>query len=196
MQPLRQHGKNDCVSETYKLGLPATPASVCAATTATVHEMICRAGQVRDCQAVIERETKEQVRVAWAYSQMYTVQVPSIRIPSSQVRDFQAIIGRETKEQCRAAWGGLPDVLLACVGGGSNAIGLFHDFVVRIHCSFKSSTSKSECAKSGSNTILFMTLWRGSSPLSSASQNSTSTLQKRCWRTFAAAAMSSLCCRP
>jgi tryptophan synthase beta subunit len=48
-----------------------------------------------------------------------------------QVRDFQAIIGRETKEQCRAAWGGLPDVLLACVGGGSNAIGLFHDFVVR-----------------------------------------------------------------
>ena len=50
-----------------------------------------------------------------------------------QVRDFQAIIGRETKEQCRAAWGGLPDVLLACVGGGSNAIGLFHDFVVRTH---------------------------------------------------------------
>lgn len=47
------------------------------------------------------------------------------------MRDFQAIIGRETKEQCRAAWGGLPDVLLACVGGGSNAIGLFHDFVVR-----------------------------------------------------------------
>ena len=49
-----------------------------------------------------------------------------------QVRDFQAIIGRETKEQCRAAWGGLPDVLLACVGGGSNAIGLFHDFVVSV----------------------------------------------------------------
>jgi tryptophan synthase beta subunit len=49
-----------------------------------------------------------------------------------QVRDFQAIIGRETKEQCREAWGGLPDVLLACVGGGSNAIGLFHDFVVSL----------------------------------------------------------------
>jgi tryptophan synthase beta subunit len=51
-------------------------------------------------------------------------------VAAIQVRDFQAIIGRETKEQCRAAWGGLPDVLLACVGGGSNAIGLFHDFVV------------------------------------------------------------------
>ena len=57
-----------------------------------------------------------------------------IRPPCMQVRNFQAIIGRETKEQCRAAWGGLPDVLLACIGGGSNAIGLFHDFVVRHMC--------------------------------------------------------------
>eukprot|EP00208_Stichococcus_sp_RCC1054_P008962 CAMPEP_0206150752 /NCGR_PEP_ID=MMETSP1473-20131121/38461_1 /ASSEMBLY_ACC=CAM_ASM_001109 /TAXON_ID=1461547 /ORGANISM="Stichococcus sp, Strain RCC1054" /LENGTH=432 /DNA_ID=CAMNT_0053548269 /DNA_START=134 /DNA_END=1432 /DNA_ORIENTATION=+ len=45
------------------------------------------------------------------------------------VRDFQAIIGRETKVQCQEMFGGLPDVLLACVGGGSNAIGMFHDFV-------------------------------------------------------------------
>jgi tryptophan synthase beta chain len=45
------------------------------------------------------------------------------------VRDFQAIIGRETREQCLAQWGGLPDILLACVGGGSNAVGLFHDFL-------------------------------------------------------------------
>ena len=41
------------------------------------------------------------------------------------------MIGRETKAQCQEAFGGKPDVLLACVGGGSNAIGLFHDFVVR-----------------------------------------------------------------
>ena len=45
------------------------------------------------------------------------------------VRDFHAIIGRETREQCQEKWGGLPDILLACIGGGSNAIGLFHDFV-------------------------------------------------------------------
>ncbi len=45
------------------------------------------------------------------------------------VRDFQAIIGRETREQCLEKWGGLPDILLACVGGGSNAVGLFHDFL-------------------------------------------------------------------
>ncbi|KAK9918589.1 hypothetical protein WJX75_005184 [Coccomyxa subellipsoidea] len=45
------------------------------------------------------------------------------------VRDFQAVIGRETRRQCQAAFGGKPDVLLACVGGGSNAIGLFHEFV-------------------------------------------------------------------
>jgi tryptophan synthase beta chain len=45
------------------------------------------------------------------------------------VRDFHAVIGRETREQCLEKWGGLPDVLLACVGGGSNAMGLFHEFI-------------------------------------------------------------------
>ncbi len=45
------------------------------------------------------------------------------------VRDFHAVIGKETRSQCLEKWGGLPDVLLACVGGGSNAIGLFHEFV-------------------------------------------------------------------
>jgi len=45
------------------------------------------------------------------------------------VRDFHAVIGQETRAQCKEKWGGLPDILLACVGGGSNAMGLFHDFV-------------------------------------------------------------------
>lgn len=45
------------------------------------------------------------------------------------VRDFQSIIGREVKEQMLKAEGRLPDVLVACVGGGSNAIGLFYDFI-------------------------------------------------------------------
>jgi tryptophan synthase beta chain len=45
------------------------------------------------------------------------------------VRDFHAIIGKETRAQCLEKWGGLPDILLACVGGGSNAMGLFHEFV-------------------------------------------------------------------
>jgi len=45
------------------------------------------------------------------------------------VRDFQAVIGQETRAQCEEKWGGLPDILLACVGGGSNAMGLFHEFV-------------------------------------------------------------------
>jgi len=44
------------------------------------------------------------------------------------VRDFQAIIGQETKEQVLSAYGRLPDYLVACVGGGSNSIGLFHPF--------------------------------------------------------------------
>ncbi|WP_085902293.1 tryptophan synthase subunit beta [Kiloniella majae] len=45
------------------------------------------------------------------------------------VRDFQSIIGREAKEQMREAEGRLPDQLVACIGGGSNAIGLFHPFL-------------------------------------------------------------------
>ena len=47
----------------------------------------------------------------------------------AMVRDFQAIIGREAKQQCLAATGRLPDHLVACVGGGSNAIGLFYPFL-------------------------------------------------------------------
>lgn len=45
------------------------------------------------------------------------------------VRDFQSVIGRETREQSLEAEGRLPDVCIACVGGGSNAIGMFHSFI-------------------------------------------------------------------
>ncbi len=45
------------------------------------------------------------------------------------VRDFQAVIGRETRKQALAELGRLPDVLVACVGGGSNAIGFFYPFL-------------------------------------------------------------------
>ena len=45
------------------------------------------------------------------------------------VRDFQAVIGREARAQIQAAIGRLPDAVVACVGGGSNAMGLFHAFV-------------------------------------------------------------------
>jgi tryptophan synthase beta chain len=47
----------------------------------------------------------------------------------AMVRDFQAVIGREAKEQCQQQTGKLPNLLVACVGGGSNAIGLFHPFL-------------------------------------------------------------------
>jgi tryptophan synthase beta chain len=47
----------------------------------------------------------------------------------AMVRDFQSIIGRETKQQMQAREGRLPDSLVACIGGGSNAMGLFHPFL-------------------------------------------------------------------
>ena len=47
----------------------------------------------------------------------------------AMVRDFQSVIGRETRDQILAAEGRLPDTLVACIGGGSNALGLFHPFL-------------------------------------------------------------------
>ncbi len=47
----------------------------------------------------------------------------------AMVRDFQSVIGRETREQMVALEGRIPDTLVACIGGGSNAIGLFHPFL-------------------------------------------------------------------
>jgi tryptophan synthase beta chain len=47
----------------------------------------------------------------------------------AMVRDFQSVIGREVREQMQEAEGRLPDTLVACIGGGSNAIGLFHPFL-------------------------------------------------------------------
>ena len=47
----------------------------------------------------------------------------------AMVRDFQSVIGAEVREQMQAAEGRLPDTLVACIGGGSNAIGLFHPFL-------------------------------------------------------------------
>jgi tryptophan synthase beta chain len=47
----------------------------------------------------------------------------------AMVRDFQSVIGRETREQMLEREGRLPDTLVACIGGGSNAIGLFHPFL-------------------------------------------------------------------
>jgi tryptophan synthase beta chain len=51
----------------------------------------------------------------------------------TMVRDFQSVIGREAREQIQQATGRLPDVVIACVGGGSNAIGIFSGFVADEH---------------------------------------------------------------
>src|SRR5690606_10905894 len=47
----------------------------------------------------------------------------------AMVRDFQSVIGRECRQQCLDIVGKLPDYILACVGGGSNAAGIFYPFI-------------------------------------------------------------------
>jgi tryptophan synthase beta chain len=69
------------------------------------------------------------------------------------VRDFQSVIGREVREQVMAAEGRLPDMLVAAVGGGSNAIGLFHPFlddrevaIVGVEAGGKGLSGEEHCA--------------------------------------------------
>ena len=57
----------------------------------------------------------------------------------SMVRDFQSVIGKEVRKQIQKAENRLPDLLVACIGGGSNAIGLFHDFLDDDKCKNDSS---------------------------------------------------------
>lgn len=52
------------------------------------------------------------------------------------VADFQSVIGRECRTQCQQQFGGLPNIVIACVGGGSNAIGIFSEFLSENHIRF------------------------------------------------------------
>ena len=68
--------------------------------------------------------------VANVHDTYYVIGTAAVPHPYPEmVRDFQSVIGREAREQMMAAEGRLPDSLVACIGGGSNAIGLFHPFL-------------------------------------------------------------------
>ncbi len=75
------------------------------------------------------------------------------------VRDFQRVIGEEAREQILAAAGRLPDVLVACVGGGSNAMGLFHAFMddpiemIGVEAAGKGITTGKHAATLGQGTV-------------------------------------------
>ena len=82
--------------------------------------------------ATLKEATSEAIRdwVATVESSHYILGSVAGPHPYPQlVRDFHRVIGEETKAQCQDAFGRHPDVLMACVGGGSNAMGLFHPFV-------------------------------------------------------------------
>lgn len=65
------------------------------------------------------------------------------------VRDFQSVIGREIKQQCNEKFGGLPNAIVACVGGGSNAIGSFYPFIEDKEVSLYGIEAGGSGAKSG-----------------------------------------------
>ncbi|MDR0855161.1 MAG: tryptophan synthase subunit beta [Christensenellaceae bacterium] len=92
---------------------------------ATVHKVTSGTGTLKDAVSATMREWATRIDDTHYVlgSCMGPHPFPTI------VRDFQAVIGREIKEQLFRKEGKLPDVVLACVGGGSNAIGSFYEFI-------------------------------------------------------------------
>ena len=92
---------------------------------ATVNPVTSGAGTLKDAMNEALRDWVTNVRNTY-----YIIGTAAGPHPYPElVRDFQSIIGREVREQMMAAEGRLPDSLVACIGGGSNAIGLFHPFL-------------------------------------------------------------------
>ena len=92
---------------------------------ATVHPVSSGTGTLKDAVSETMREWTN--RIADTHYVLGSVMGPH-PFPTI-VREVQAVISKEIKEQCMAAEGKLPDVVLACVGGGSNAIGAFYHFI-------------------------------------------------------------------
>ncbi|CAF1924952.1 unnamed protein product [Brassica oleracea var. botrytis] len=88
--------------------------------------------QVKSVQGTFQDASSEAIR-NWVGKLETTYYLPGTVVgphPSPvMVREFQSVIGKETRRQAKQLWGGKPDVLVACVGSGSNALGLFHEFV-------------------------------------------------------------------
>ena len=89
-------------------------------------------GQVKAVEGNFKDASSEAIR-GWvgnletSYYLMGTVVGP--HPCPAMVREFQSVIGKETRRQAMEKWGAKPDVLLACIGSGSNALGLFHEFI-------------------------------------------------------------------
>ena len=73
------------------------------------------------------------------------------------VRDFQCVIGREAREQIKERENRLPDLLVACVGGGSNAIGLFHPFLQDVQVKMVGVEAGGEGIQTGKHAARFQT---------------------------------------
>ncbi len=92
---------------------------------AEVHPVTSGAGTLKDAMNEALRDWVTNVETTY-----YLIGTAAGPHPyPAMVRDFQSVIGNELRDQMMAAEGRLPDALVACVGGGSNAIGLFHPFL-------------------------------------------------------------------
>ncbi|KAL0665783.1 hypothetical protein Bca4012_028487 [Brassica carinata] len=118
--PAKRLGKKRIIAETGAGQHGVAIATVCAqygvhSETATLKNAISEA--IRDW--VTNVETTHYILGSVAGPHPYPM----------MVRDFHAVIGKETRRQALEKWGGKPDILVACVDGGSNTMRLFHEFV-------------------------------------------------------------------
>ena len=99
--------------------------SACSMLRAKVNPVTSGAGTLKDAMNEALRDWVTNVHDTY-----YIIGTAAGPHPYPEmVRDFQSIIGKEVREQMQEAEGRLPDTLVACIGGGSNAIGLFHPFL-------------------------------------------------------------------
>ncbi|KAE8732168.1 Tryptophan synthase beta chain 2 [Hibiscus syriacus] len=121
-------GKKRIIAENGQHGVASATAIVCARMQLLGVEV--RA--VHSGTATLKDATSEVIRDWVTNTETTRYILGSVAGPHPypmMVREFHAVIGKETRKQALEKWGGKPDILVACVGGGSNAMGLFHEFV-------------------------------------------------------------------
>ncbi|KAG9445998.1 hypothetical protein H6P81_012126 [Aristolochia fimbriata] len=97
-----------------------------------VHQMNLLGAEVKAVEGNFKEATSEAIRDWVGNLETSFYLSGSVLGPHpcpTMVRYFQSVIGKETRRQALERWGGKPDVLVACVGSGSNAMGLFHEFL-------------------------------------------------------------------
>jgi tryptophan synthase beta chain len=132
IQLARRMGKTRIIAETGAGQHGVAVATVCARFGLPMHMLGAKVNSVTSGAGTLKDSMNEALRdwVTNVHDTYYIIGTAAGPHPyPAMVRDFQSVIGTEVRAQMLEREGRLPDTLVACIGGGSNAIGLFHPFL-------------------------------------------------------------------